>query len=363
MIENEYYGQLAHGPYEIFDIGDLVLEHGGTLRKCLLAYATFGKLNEAKDNVILVPTWFAGTNKIMEQAYIGPGRALDPEKYFIVVVNQIGGGLSTSPHNTAYPLGMANFPKVTIGDDVAAQERLLRLHFGIEELALVVGGSMGAQQVYEWAVRFPDKVQRAAPIAGTAKTTPHDFLYVGVLADAIMSDPAWKGGWYSEAHTVREGLRRHSRLWALMGLSPGLLKAEFWRALGFSSLDDFLLNFLDATFLPMDPNNLLCMAWKWQDVDVSRHTRGDLAAALGGIKAKTTVMPISSDMFFVTADCAAEQKLIPDSELKVLETAWGHIGLFGLDAHYVEQIDAALSELLARPAPLPASGREFDDRK
>jgi len=76
---------------------------------------------------------------------------------------------------------------------------------------------------------------------------------------------------------------------------------------------------------------------------------GDLVAALGRIKAKTTVMPISSDMFFVTADCAAEQKLIPGSKLRVLETAWGHIGLFGLDAHYVEQVDAALRELLARP--------------
>ena len=347
MVENEFYGQIVHGPYEIFNIGDLVLEKGGTLRQCTLAYATFGKLNAAKENVILVPTWFAGTNKIMEQVYIGPGRALDPEKYFIIVINQIGGGLSTSPHNTPYPLGMGNFPKVTVGDDVAAQERLLRQQFGVEKLALVVGGSMGAQQVYEWAVRFPEKVRRAAPIAGTAKTTPHDFLYVAALADAITSDPAWDGGWYREAHAVREGLRRHSRLWALMGLSAGLLKTEFWRAIGFSSLDDFLLNFLDATFLPMDPNDLLCMARKWQDADVSRHAQGDLATALARIKAKTTVMPISSDMFFVTADCAAEQMLIPGSELRVLETQWGHIGLFGLDANYVAQVDAALGELLA----------------
>jgi len=350
MVENEFYSQIVHGPYEIFNIGDLVLEKGGTLRQCRLAYATFGKFNAAKENVILVPTWFAGTNKIMEQVYIGPGRALDPEKYFIIVINQIGGGLSTSPHNTPYPLGMGNFPKVTVGDDVAAQERLLRQQFGVEKLALVVGGSMGAQQVYEWAVRFPEKVRRAAPIAGTAKTTPHDFLYVAALADAITSDPAWDGGWYREAHAVREGLRRHSRLWALMGLSAGLLKTEFWRAIGFSSLDDFLLNFLDATFLPMDPNDLLCMARKWQDADVSRHTRGDLATALGGIKAKTMVMPISSDMFFVTADCAAEQMLIPGSELRMLETQWGHIGLFGLDANYVAQVDAALGDLLALTA-------------
>jgi homoserine O-acetyltransferase len=168
-------------------------------------------------------------------------------------------------------------------------------------------------------------------------------------SDAIMSEPAWEGGWYRQAHAVREGLRRHSRLWAVMGLSAGLLKSEFWRTLGFSSLDDFLLNFLDASFLPMDPNNLLSMARKWQDADVSRHAGGDLAAALGRIKAKTMVMPISSDMFFVTADCAAEQGLIRGSELRVLETPWGHIGLFGMNPNYVEQVDTALGELLARP--------------
>jgi homoserine O-acetyltransferase/O-succinyltransferase len=350
MTPNDFYSPDQHGPYEICDIGDLVLERGGTLRQCQLAYATFGVLNAARDNAILVTTWFAGSSAIMRQAYIGPGRALDPATWFIIVVNQIGGGLSTSPHNTPGPAGMGNFPAVTIGDDVVAQERLLRLKFGIENLALVVGGSMGAQQVYEWAVRFPGKVRRAAPIAGTARTTPHDRLYVETLIDAITSDPGFAGGWYDAPNTVRDGLERHARQWALMGLSPGFLKAEGWRAAGFSSIDDFRVNFLYAAFLPQDPNALVCMARKWIDADVARHAGGDLAAALGRITALTTVMPISSDMFFVTADCAAEQALIPGSRLVVLDTDWGHIGLFGLDSGYAPQIDAALSALLAEPA-------------
>jgi len=99
--------------------------------------------------------------------YIGSDHALDPERYFIVCVNQIGSGLSTSPHNSDGELAMSKFPSVRIGDDVVAQERLLSEHFGIETFELVV----------EWAVRFPDKVRRAAPIAGTAQNTPHDFLY------------------------------------------------------------------------------------------------------------------------------------------------------------------------------------------
>lgn len=347
MIENEYYSQAIHGPYETFDLGDFTLEEGGTIRGCKLAYATHGTLSPARDNAILVPTWFSGTSKIMEQVYIGPGRALDPARHFIVVVNQIGNGLSSSPHNTSWPLGMANFPRVRIGDDVRAQRRLLTERFGIETLALVVGGSMGAQQTYEWAVRYPDAVKRAAPIAGTARNTPHDALFAETLCDAITSDPAWAGGWYERPHAVREGLRRHSRLWAVMGFSTEMYKRELWRGLGFSSLDDFLLNFLDATFLPMDPNDLLCMAWKWQRGDVSRHTGGDLAAALGRITAKTVVLPIGTDMFFPVQDCAAEQALIRGSELRVLDTLWGHIGLFGMDPGYIEQVDRALSDLLA----------------
>ena len=111
MINNTYYSQEVHGPYELHDIGNLDLEEGGTIRGCTLAYATFGALSAAKDNAILIPTWYSGTNKIIEQVYIDKGRALDPDKYFIIIVNQIVNGLSTSPHNPPAPAGMAHFPQ------------------------------------------------------------------------------------------------------------------------------------------------------------------------------------------------------------------------------------------------------------
>src|SRR6267142_242465 len=100
MSTNPYYGQEGHGPYETIRIGNLELEEGGHIPDCQLAVATHGTLNAAKDNAILVTTWYSGTSKIMEQVYIGNGRALDPAKYFIIVVNQIGNGLSTSPNNS-----------------------------------------------------------------------------------------------------------------------------------------------------------------------------------------------------------------------------------------------------------------------
>ena len=122
MSTNLYYGQEGHGPYESIGIGDLELEEGGTIPDCQLAVATHGMLNAARDNAILVPTWYSGTSKIMEQVYIGNGRALDPAKYFIIVVNQIGNGLSTSPHNSGGAQAGPTFPKVCIGDDVRAQQ-------------------------------------------------------------------------------------------------------------------------------------------------------------------------------------------------------------------------------------------------
>ena len=219
MIENSYYSQENHGPYELHDIGSLELEEGGTIRDCQLAYATFGTLNPAKDNAILVPTWYSGTNKIIEQVFVGSGHALDPDKYFVMIVNQIGGGLSTSPHNTPPPAGMANFPRVRIGDDVRAQYKLVAERFGLNNLALVVGGSMGAQQTYEWAVRYPDMVKRAAPIAGTAKNTIHDFLFTETLVDAITSDRGFNKGFYMTSADVCEGLLRHAKIWAVMGWS------------------------------------------------------------------------------------------------------------------------------------------------
>jgi len=111
-------------------------------------------------------------------------------------------------------------------------------------------------------------------------------------------------------------------------------------------MDDFIINFMYGYFSAMDPNDLLCMAWKWQRGDVSRHTGGDLRGALGRIKAKTFVMPMSSDMFFPPADCQAEWRLIPDAEFRPIQTIDGHLALFGADPNAIGQLDKHLAELL-----------------
>jgi len=350
-IDNPFYTEEFHGPFERHGLGDFALEEGDVLPDLERAVSTQGTLNAARDNCILVPTWYSGTHQILEQVYIGPGRVLDPADWFIVVVNQIGNGLSSSPHTVSGPHAGPNFPRVTIGDDVRAQEQLLRERFGVEELALVVGGSMGAQQTWEWAVRYPDRVRRAAPIAGTARNTHHDRLYTQTLMDAITNDPGFQGGAYRSHTEVLDGLRYHGRLAGVMGWSTEWYKQEGWRRTGdFGSFDDFTREFTHGYHEVLDPNSLLTMGWKWQHADVARHTGGDLAAALGRIQAIVYAMPISEDMFFPPRDVAHEIDMVPRGELRVIESIDGHMGLIGTDPDYLPQVESHLRELLSLEA-------------
>lgn len=349
MIHNPFYAAPSQGAFTLHELGNLELDCGETLRGAKLACRTFGTLNADRSNAILVTTWFSGTGKVMQDVYAGAGHALDPAKYFIVIVDQLGSGVSSSPHNTPAPQAMAKFPKLSIGDDVNAQARLLSQVFGIERLALVVGGSMGGQQVYEWAVSRPGMVERAAPIACTARISPHQKVFVETLKEAITSDPAWQGGWYANGSDLRDGMDRMARIVATAGWSAEFYTEERWRTvLGMSSLEDFINGVMKAYFEPMDPHALLAQMHKWQRADVSRHTGGDLVAALGRISAKTTVMPISHDLFFPPAEAEADARLIAGAEVKVIHSVEGHMGLNGFEPGYMAQVDRHLSDLLGR---------------
>lgn len=346
-MENSFYSQDNHGPFELFELGDFKLENGGKIPDSKLAFTTAGKLNAAKDNAILLPHMYSGTSKHMLDVLVGEDLALDPRKYFVIMPNQLGNGLSSSPHNTPAPFDGANFPELTIGDDVRAQHKLVVEKFGVEQLALVLGWSMGAQQTYEWCVRYPAMVQRAAPIAGTAKTTPHDCLYTQVVADAITSDPVWNNGQYTEPHAVSAGLKNHAHIFALFGASTELYKQSGWSEIGLDSMDSFISEFWESWFASMDPNNLLCMLSKWRRGDVSGHDNGNLAKVLAKIEAKVSVIAFEEDMFIPVRDCKAEQELIPDSELVVLPGLWGHFTPLVPIPSNRDPLNAALAKLLA----------------
>lgn len=349
MISNDYYSQSNQGPFEFFLINDFTLEFGETLKKCEIAYATHGSLNPAKDNLILFPHMFSGTSKSLE-AYVGEGKALDPNKYFIVFPNQIGNGVSTSPHNTEdISISMGHFPQISIADDVRAQHALITEKFGVTEIALVLGWSMGAQQAFEWAVRYPDMVKRVAPIGGTAKGTPHNTVMVDALMRCLSNDAHYNNGFYKNANDLDEGLKHLARLFAMIGASKKFYATEQWKKAGFSSLENFLTDFWEAWFKPMDANALLTMLWKWQHADISRNTNGNLEAAFKRIKALVHNMPFEKDMMFTEAECKQESKQIPCCEHKPIPSLWGHFATFGVFAEDFAFIDRQIKELLDTP--------------
>lgn len=336
--------------HEVFELGDVVLQEGATLRDAELAYKTFGTLNEEKSNAVVYPTWYSGRHWENEWL-IGDDMALDPNEYFIVIPNMLGNGVSSSPSNTPPPYDKARFPHVTLHDNIEVQHRLVTEHFGIEKLALVTGWSMGAQQTYQWAVSYPDMVERMLPFCGSSKTSRHNFVFLEGVKAALTADDAFKGGWYDEQPT--KGLRSMARVYAGWGFSQAFYWDEVYEEkLGFSSLEDFLVGFWEGFFLDgRDANNLLAMLWTWQHGDVGRTPGydGDHAAALGAIKARAIIMPAEKDLYFPPEDeeYAVRHMTNTDAELRVIPGVWGHFAGGGLNPDDIEFIDDALKELLA----------------
>jgi homoserine O-acetyltransferase len=267
---------------------------------------------------------YSGTQTSLD-SWIGPGRALDPDHWFVVCPGQLGNGSSTSPSTTRGP-----FPDLTIGDDVTTQHRLVTDELGIERVALALGFSMGAQQAYEWAVRFPGVVERLAVFAGLARTTPGTSRLVAASEEALRTG----------------GTGQHARFWAATGLSAELYRREAWCDAGYVSVDDMVRRLFEDDYAARDPADLLCQLGKWRRADVSRQTGASLPEALGRITARTVVAPFSHDAWFPVADCEEEQRLIGGSRLRVVESVWGHYA-WGIAPSETAQIERVVVDLLA----------------
>ena len=334
------------GDYQTFEADDILLQSGLTLRGTKLAYKTHGTLNPDKTNVVVYPTRYSGRHEDNE-FLIGEGMALDPTKYFIIVPNLLGNGVSSSPSNTPPPYGRGRFPNITVFDNVRLQHRLVTETFGIDQIALVVGWSMGGQQAYQWGALYPDEVERIAPICGAAKCADHAYVFLAGMAAALTADPAWADGWYDEPPA--RGLRAMGRTWAGWALSQEFYRRKWYREkMGYSSVEDFLIGYWEGLFLTRDANNLLSLIWTWQHADISDNEiyNGDFERALGAIRAKAIVMPGQTDLYFPPEDNEDEVKHMPNAEFRPIPSIWGHYAGGGRDPDDVRFIDHALKELL-----------------
>ncbi|HET7840268.1 MAG TPA: homoserine acetyltransferase, partial [Terriglobia bacterium] len=177
------------------DLGDFKLQSGEILRDCRVGYRTLGQPNAAKSNVILFPTWAGGTTEQLLGS-AGPGKLADSSKFYVILVDALSNGVSSSPSNSAAQPRM-HFPKVTILDMVNTQHELLTRVLRIEHLKAVMGISMGGMQTFQWIVAYPDFMDQAVPIVGSPRQAPFDLLHWQTQLDAIFTDPAWQGGDYT----------------------------------------------------------------------------------------------------------------------------------------------------------------------
>jgi len=326
-----------------FDIPRYTCQQGVTL-DLRIDYRTYGKLSAAGDNAVLVPTFYGGRHAETEYLF-GPGRAIDTNRYFVIVPNMFGNGLSSSPSNTAAPWGRGAFPLLTLYDNVVCQHRLVTEHLGLRRLRLVAGFSMGAQQTFQWGALHADMVDAIVPICGSARTSDHNQVFVASAVGALTLDPAFHDGWY-EAPPLR-GLLAFGHVYSAWLFSQDFFRERLYTRLGLASRED-VVRFTQNYFLANDANDLIAMARTWMAGDISANPRfgGDFAAALAAIRCRAIVMPGDTDLYFRVADNAAEVAGMPRAELRPIASGWGHGAGFGIDPDDTAFIDRALAEAL-----------------
>ena len=329
----------------------LLLEGGGRLKELTLAYETYGRLDREKSNAILVchaltgdghaAGWHDGDKKPgWWDSIIGSGKALDTEKYFVVCSNVLGGCKgSTGPASVNPVTGMAygmDFPVITIGDMVHAQKKLVE-HLGISRLFAVVGGSMGGMQVLQWAVSYPDMVEKAVAIATTASSSAQQIAFNEVGRLAILSDPEWKGGNYPAEAPPAHGLAIARMIGHITYLSDESMHRKFGRELQDKEeyAFDFSRDFAVQSYLHhqgssftgrFDANSYLYITKAVDYFDLSRNS--SLIEGFEGVKASFLVIAVSSDWLYPPYQSKAVVSALSAADAEVtyreIESHYGH---------------------------------------
>ena len=332
--------------HNVFDLGDVRLQSGETLRSAKLAYKTYGNLAASGDNVVVMPTFYTGTHQ-RNEGFFGSGRAVDPARHFIVSVNLFGNGLSISPSNADSTQSGADFPAITFLDNIACQHRLLTEHLGVSHVALVMGWSMAGCQAYHWAVQYPEMVKAILPFCASARTSPHNFVFLEGVKAALCADAGFRGGRYTEPPVA--GLRAFGRVYAGWAFSQAFYRNALYRDIGFDSIDELLDDWAEDHAVNWDANNLLCKLATWQAGDISAGPQfeGDFNAALRSIRAKCILMPCSHDLYFPPEDNEIEAHHIPKASFRPHQSEFGHCAASpGNDPDFTAALDRNISDLL-----------------
>ncbi len=342
----------AHGPnqppHQLFRMGDLALESGEVIRDFAISYVTHGTLNAAKSNAILMVTAISGNHHRLD-FMIGPGKALDTDKYFIIATDAIGNGLTTSPSTSTAQPRMA-FPRFTIRDMVTSQHRLLTGHLGISHVVAVVGPSMGGMQTLQWGVSYPDFMSALVAMVPLAQSTGWTNVVLETTRKAIMLDPAWNEGNYTSPP------ERGVRLWRdilifLAARTPEMFRDQFPRE-PLSVLP--WMTAQETAMIPLfDANDWIYQTWAYErhDLGTTPGMDGDLIKALRAIKAKTLILLGSKDLLNPEYEARDAARFIRDVRVVTISpgTVTGHAsagGLFPADVDFLNRETGAFLDVV-----------------
>ncbi|MFN0041225.1 MAG: alpha/beta fold hydrolase [Burkholderiales bacterium] len=330
-------------PHKMADLGELVLESGGAIQDFRQSYVTHGQLNHEKSNAVLVCISLTGNHHRLD-FLIGPGKALDPSRYFIIAADPIGNGLSTSPSNSAAQHGM-RFPRYGIRDMVNAQYRLLNEHLAIHRLHAVIGASMGGMQALQWAVSHPEFMTHCVAMTPMARTHPWAALVTEAARSCLMADPAWNGNGFDAV--PERGWRGYTAVMtALLSRTPMALE---------HSLTDFVAahRWFDELVARnrvngFDAHDYLYQSWAYDahDVGTTPGIHGDTASALATIRAKTLLLAPPLDLFNPAESARAAAAQIPGGKFVEIPSLQGHQAASSTQAEDAVFLNRAIGEFV-----------------
>lgn len=335
-----------------FTIENFRLESGVTLPKAIIIYGTYGTLNAAKDNAVLLPSHYMAQSDGYDWL-IGEGRVLDPKKHFLIMTELFGNGRSSSPSNTPEPFHGPRFPVTTIRDNVEAVRRLLEDGLGVHHLKAVIGFSMGAEQAFQWAVSHPRFVDKIAATAGTARCWPHGVVRLDSQIRAITLDPAFKNGDYTEQPA--RGIETTGAVWLAWLYSQEWWKRELWKKTDPAAANMTLVQYNEQAakefFAGTDANNLILQMRTWQvhDVGTTPGFGGSTEKALRSVTIPVLYMPSETDLYFPVTDARQESKWLRRVTFAPIPSLWGHTAGIGASPEDLAFIERKLRPFLATP--------------
>ena len=325
LTAQETENKPGSGERHEFVITNFRTESGVILPQARVVYGTYGHLNAEKNNVVLLPSHYMANFHGYEWL-IGPDRALDPSKLFLVATELFGNGRSSSPSNTPEPYHGPRFPVTTIRDNVEAVHRLLVEELKITHVRAIVGFSMGAEQAFQWAVSYPDFADRIVATAGTAKCYPHGVVRLEGQIAALTADAAFKNGDYSAPPT--KGLEAFATVWTAWLFSQEWWRKELWKqdSPPGTTFEQVLNNFRTHFIPGADANDLILQmrTWEKHDVGATPGFEGNVERALRSIKVPFLYMPSETDLYFPVGDARYESGFMRNVILSPIPSLWGH---------------------------------------